>query len=164
MINHITGDIIKLAEGGKFDYILQGCNCFHTMGSGLAGQLVKKYPLVLEADKTTAYGDREKLGKWTSAKISANDSQFTIVNVYTQFFFGLGTDVFEYDSFDEFLKSFGEYLKTRIIRDRKIQVAFPKIGAGLAGGNWTKILQSISNFSVTTSEFVDVTIVNYVND
>jgi O-acetyl-ADP-ribose deacetylase (regulator of RNase III) len=161
MINHITGDIIKLAESGKFDYILQGCNCFHTMGSGLAGQLVKKYPLVLEADKTTAYGDREKLGKWTSAKISANDSQFTIVNVYTQFFFGLGTDVFEYDSFDEFLKSFGEHLR---MRGTRVRVAFPKIGAGLAGGNWPRILQSISNFSKLNSDFIDVTIVSYVND
>ena len=164
MINLITGDIIKLAESGKFDYILQGCNCFHTMGSGLAGQLVKKYPLVLAADKTTVYGDREKLGTWTSTRILSNHFQFTIVNVYTQFFFGMGTDVFEYDCFDEFLKNFGEYLKTGIIRDRKIRVAFPKIGAGLAGGDWARILQSISNFSVSTSEFVDVTIVNYEND
>jgi O-acetyl-ADP-ribose deacetylase (regulator of RNase III) len=164
MINLITGDIIKLAESGKFDYILQGCNCFHTMGSGLAGQLVKKYPLVLEADKTTVYGDREKLGTWSTTRILSNHNQFTVVNVYTQFFFGMGTDVFEYDSFDEFLKNFGEYLKTRTTYSTKIRVAFPKIGAGLAGGNWTKILQSISNFSTSNSEFIDVTVVNYIND
>jgi O-acetyl-ADP-ribose deacetylase (regulator of RNase III) len=161
MINHITGDIIKLAENGNFDYILHGCNCFHTMGSGLAGQLVKKYPIILAADKTTAYGDREKLGKWTNAKISTYHNQFTIVNVYTQFFFGLGTDVFEYDSFDEFLNSFGEHLK---MRGSRVRVAFPKISAGLAGGNWPRILQSISNFSKLNSDFIDVTIVSYVND
>jgi hypothetical protein len=43
-------------------------------------------------------------------------------------------------------------------------VAFPKIGAGLAGGNWPRILQSISNFSKLNSDFIDVTIVSYVND
>jgi O-acetyl-ADP-ribose deacetylase (regulator of RNase III) len=119
MINHITGNIITLAERGKFDYIVQGCNCFHTMGSGLAGQLVKKYPFVLVADKTSIYGDREKLGTWTSAKVLSNHNQFTIVNAYTQFFFGMGTDVFEYDSFDEFLTNFGEHLKLQYTSGKK---------------------------------------------
>jgi len=47
----IKGDIITLAEEGNFDIIVQGCNCFHTQASGLAGQLVKKYPQVLEVDR-----------------------------------------------------------------------------------------------------------------
>lgn len=30
------GDLIERAENGDFDVIIQGCNCFHTMGAGIA--------------------------------------------------------------------------------------------------------------------------------
>jgi O-acetyl-ADP-ribose deacetylase (regulator of RNase III) len=155
MIKTVKGDLIKLAKQGEFDYIIHGCNCFHTMGSGIAGQLVNHYPLILEADKFTKYGDEEKLGTWTSVKVINNGIQFVIVNAYTQFFFGLGTDVFEYDAFDKFLNNF----KTFLSHDRysKKRIGFPQIGAGLAGGDWNRILKSIENFS----DSEDVTIVIY---
>jgi O-acetyl-ADP-ribose deacetylase (regulator of RNase III) len=156
MIKTISGNIIDLAEDGKFDYIVHGCNCFHTMGSGLAGQLVRRYPILLEADKTTKRGDREKLGTWTSLRVLKDGYQFTIVNAYTQFFFGGGEDLFEYEAFDRFLTDFDSFLKT--VRFNQKRVAFPKIGAGLAGGDWNRILKSIEAFA----ESQDVTIVEYV--
>lgn len=155
MIKTINGDLIKLVKQGEFDYIIHGCNCFHTMGSGIAGQLVKHYPLILEADKFTKYGDIKKLGTWTSVKVIENGIQFVIVNAYTQFFFGLGTDVFDYEAFDKFLNNF----KTFLSYDRfsKRRIGFPQIGAGLAGGDWNVILKSIENFA----DSQDVTIVIY---
>lgn len=155
MIKTISGNIIDLAECGQFDYLVHGCNCFHTMGSGLAGQLVKRYPIILEADKTTKAGDREKLGTWSSIKVFINGKQFTIVNAYTQFFFGLGKDVFEYEAFERFLRDFDIFLKSDRFTQKRI--AFPKIGAGLAGGDWKRILNSIECFA----EMQDVTIVEY---
>ena len=41
---HIKGDLIKLAQAGEFDVIVQGCNCFNTMGSGLAKQIKAEIP------------------------------------------------------------------------------------------------------------------------
>jgi O-acetyl-ADP-ribose deacetylase (regulator of RNase III) len=155
MIKTISGNLIDLAESGNFDYIVHGCNCFHTMGSGLAGQLVKRYPLILEADKTSKYGDREKLGTWTSSKVFHNGHTFTIVNAYTQFFFGLAVDVFEYVAFDKFLVDFSKFLDS--VRFSQKRIGFPMIGAGLAGGDWGQILKSIENFS----ESQDVTIVHF---
>ena len=32
----IKGDLIKLALQGEFDVIVHGCNCFCTMGAGIA--------------------------------------------------------------------------------------------------------------------------------
>ena len=59
----IQGDLIALAKEGNFDVIAHGCNCFCTMGSGIAPLMAKafgvdKYPL--EAPKQK--GDRNKLG------------------------------------------------------------------------------------------------------
>mgnify|MGYP001795501660 FL=1 len=32
----IKGDLVKLAIKGEFDLIIHGCNCFCTMGAGIA--------------------------------------------------------------------------------------------------------------------------------
>ena len=32
----IQGDLLQLAKQGDFDVIIQGCNCFCTMGAGIA--------------------------------------------------------------------------------------------------------------------------------
>lgn len=31
-MKYILGDLIKMADTGDFDIIVQGCNCFNTMG------------------------------------------------------------------------------------------------------------------------------------
>lgn len=159
MLKVIEGDLIKLAEEGEFDIICQGCNCFHTMKSGLAGQLASKYPEVLEADKNQSeFGDKEKLGKWTEAIIETETHTFVVCNAYTQFFFGLGKDVFEYDAFEQFLKVFAESV---LHCPSRINIGFPMIGAGLARGDWNRICKMIEKFSEDVSQFADVTVVIY---
>jgi O-acetyl-ADP-ribose deacetylase (regulator of RNase III) len=163
-MNQVKGDIIGLAEEGHFDYIIHGCNCFHTMGSGIAGQLARKYPVVLEADKQTVYGDATKIGTWSTAKILSSKTQFNVINAYTQVLFDLGTDVFEYAGFSKFLNDFGEFLENSYkmnYSSRKFRVAFPKIGAGLAGGNWERIFSMIKSFAETGKDYLDVTFVEY---
>lgn len=171
----IKGDLIKLAEEGEFNIIIHGSNCFHCMGSGIAGQLATKYPQVLEADKTqTDYGDKEKLGKWSVATVG----NFTVINAYTQYFFGLGSDVFEYDAFDRFLKNFVNMIEYYMSYDNlifynskwdsdeirmveKFRIGFPQIGAGLAGGDWNRIFKMIEQFAKDVEDYADVTIVEY---
>lgn len=63
IVKYIKGDIVALFLQGNI--IAHGCNCFHTMGSGVAGQLARAYPKILEIDKTTTeYGSRDKLGRY----------------------------------------------------------------------------------------------------
>ena len=158
----IKGDLIKLAEQGKFDIIIQGCNCFHTQSSGLAKQLATKYPQVLEADKKTKYGDREKLGSYTSAYVEVDGNIFTVVNVYTQYKWSYGSDVFEYDAFQEFLNNQVEFLGYYNPSSlRKKRIGFPQIGAGLAGGDWSRISKMIVKFSEDVASHADVTVVEY---
>lgn len=151
----IKGDLIKLAEQGEFDIIIHGCNCFHAMGSGIARQLADRYPEVAEADKKTEYGDRSKLGKWTEVIV---ENVFTVVNAYTQYRWSSGSDVFEYEAFQQFLKLFAESV---LYCPSRIKIGFPQIGAGLAGGDWSRISKMIEKFSEDVACYADVTVVEY---
>lgn len=31
-LKHVKGNLLNLAEAGQFDIVVQGCNCFNTMG------------------------------------------------------------------------------------------------------------------------------------
>ena len=43
-MNTIKGDLIDLAIEGKFDLIVHGCNCFNTMGKGIAKSIRQNFP------------------------------------------------------------------------------------------------------------------------
>ena len=164
----IKGDLIKLAEDGMFDVIVHGANCFHTQSSGLAKQLATKYPQVLEADKCTTYGVKSKLGNWTEAIVHAGENVFLVFNAYTQYKWSRGSDVFEYDAFQKFLDLFGKCIKKSVyttaeypFEPKRLNIGFPQIGAGLAGGDWSRISKMIEKFSEDVASHADVTVVEY---
>ena len=174
----IKGDLIKLAEKGEFDVIIHGCNCFHAMGGGIAKQLADKYPEVEEADKQSEFGDPEKLGSYSAAYVEVNDNFFLVLNAYTQYKWSSGSDVFEYDAFDKFLSKASDVLvendkkskfastddkggTMRILPIKKLRIGFPQIGAGLAGGDWSRISKMIEKFSEDVASYADVTVVEY---
>lgn len=161
----IKGDLIKLAEEGKFNMIVHGANCFHTMKSGIAGQLAKKYPQVLEADRENSiHGDREKLGSWSECAIDTDTrmQRFVVINAYTQYTFSREKDVFEYDAFQKFLNTFSKYARKYTLSYwRRLHIGFPMIGAGLAGGDWNRISKMIEKFAEDVKDYADVTVVEY---
>lgn len=166
----IKGDLIKLAEQGKFDVIIQGCNCFHKMRSGLAKQLADRYPIVEETDRQTEYGDRNKLGTSSQVivKSPTTNHLFIVKNVYTQYYWSHGKDVFEYDAFQRFLNYTTELIiqsyspkEGFVIPKKRVRYGFPQIGAGLAGGDWSRISKMIEKFSEDVSDYADVTVVIY---
>ena len=137
MMKTVDGDLIEMALRGRFEVIVHGCNCFHTMGAGIAKAIATNFPEALAADQDTEYGSHAKLGTISIATIERGGTVFTIVNAYTQFKWrGRGRKV-DYDAveacFREVADAFG---------DRRI--AYPAIGAGLAGGDWSVIEGRIS--------------------
>lgn len=159
----IKGDLIKLAEEGKFDVIIHGCNCFHAMGGGIAKQLADKYPQVEEADRQTEFGDPEKLGYFSVAYVEVNGHTFSVINLYTQYKWSSGSDVFEYDDFQLYLKKIAHFMTgfPITIFTPKFRIGFPQIGAGLAGGDWSRISKMIEKFSEDVASYADVTVVEY---
>ncbi|MBM1634283.1 macro domain-containing protein [Sulfitobacter mediterraneus] len=128
----VKGDLIALAQAGAFDVIVHGCNCFCTMGAGIARGIAKTFPEALAEDKRTGKGDRGKLGQISVAEIAQGDLRLTVVNAYTQFDWrGQGRKA----DYDAIRSSFS------IIADRFAgkRIGFPMIGAGLAGGDWQVI-------------------------
>ena len=59
-LKYRMGDLVKDAH--NYDVIVHGCNCFNTMGAGIALAVKRKYPEAYEVDKRTKYGDINKLG------------------------------------------------------------------------------------------------------
>lgn len=131
----IQGDLLKLAQEGKFDVIVHGCNCFHTMGGGIARQVKDLYPKAYEADLQTPYGSKDKLGK-TSGCVITKGRGFVIVNAYTQYAFGTkdGPAV-DYDA----VRSCFKIIKNQY---SGFKIGYPLIGAGLGGGDW-KVISKI---------------------
>ena len=128
----IKGNLIKLAKAGKFDVIIHGANCFCTMGAGIALQIKKEFPLAYEADQRTTKGDKTKLGYYTSVLIDS----LWIINAYTQYDYrGPGRKA-DYTA----IRSVFRKIKNNFSGTK---IAFPYIGAGLAGGSWKIISQII---------------------
>lgn len=148
-LKSVKGDLLDLAEAGKFTIIMHGCNCHNTMGSGIARSIRERYPQAYEADCLTVAGDKTKLGTITvSLADNKVGSKFVIVNAYTQYNFNKGgvlNDVFEYDAFQNILNGFA--------RDagQNMHVGLPYIGMGLAGGNKTRIMGIIEEFAEQVS-------------
>ena len=66
----IRGNLITLAKQGEFDIVAHGCNCFCTMGAGIAKSIKQSFPEAYAADSCTKKGDKRKLGTCTYADIS----------------------------------------------------------------------------------------------
>ena len=129
------------------------------MASGIAGQISRIFPEAVAADKATLKGDRDKLGTLSMAQVNLECGQaLTIVNAYTQYTYGRGEDVFDYQAFSKFLHSFASLLEM-CYNGESIRVGFPYIGCGLAGGDESRIVRMLENFSGVCTMFATVTLV-----
>ena len=142
----ITGDLIRLAKAGEFDVIVHGANCLCTMGAGIARQIAKEFPRAFEVDRTTESGNRKKLGTCTTADCGS----IIVVNAYTQFGYGGGIANIDYDAVRSCMRCVADAYPDK-------RIGLPKIGAGLAGGDWDLI------YAIIEDELagMDVTIVEW---
>ena len=166
MINYIDGDLIKLAQRGYFDVIAHGCNCHSKMGAGIAPQMAKAFGCDQFAMERVG-SDVNKLGnidyqQFILTKLTSDDikngnfkPELTVVNAYTQFNYGRNhadgdAKPLSYEALTLCMK------KINVVFAGK-HIGLPKIGAGLAGGNWNRIEHIIN----TELKDCQVTIVNY---
>jgi O-acetyl-ADP-ribose deacetylase (regulator of RNase III) len=134
----LRGDLIRLAFAGRFDVIVHGANCQCTMGSGIAKAIRETFPEAYDADLRTSKGDRGKLGTLSVAEVVRNDHRIDVVNAYTQFDFkGRGVRV-DYDAVRRAMQA----VKSRFAGKR---IGYPKIGAGLAKGDWSQLSKIIEH-------------------
>ena len=150
-MNVITGDLLRFALDGRFDVIVHGCNCQCAMGKGIALSIKRQFPEAYEADLRTAKGDRAKLGTISTAEIERPPARFTVVNAYTQFHWRGEGVLADYDA----IRSAFGAVKRQFAGQR---IGHPRIGAGLAKGDWNTIAAIIDE--VLTGE--DHTLVEFI--
>ena len=132
MINYIEGDVLLALEKGELDVVLHGCNCQGGFGSGIAGQIARKWPHVRDAYLRLHRSGGTILGFFQPVLIG-ND-QF-IVNAGTQDrYMPRGVVHADYDAINDVLESLKLYTTNKHQR-----IGIPKIGSGLAGGDWEEV-------------------------
>lgn len=177
----IQGDLLEMFDSGELDYILHGCNCFHTMGAGIAASISAAYPQAYDADCKTSRGDPAKLGTISRACVVINNKVRTICNCYTQWNTGcVGTAYnaipIDYGAVRSCFKELAAEIASveaqlntnpqpswRSFWGRKkeekvrLKVGLPAIGCGLAGGS----LEVLKELIQDELHAVDVVLVLY---
>lgn len=149
-----SGNLVKAED---IDIFCHQCNCFATMGAGIAKQIATDYPEVKAADKANfkekgAYG---QLG--TILPVSCHDGR-VCVNMYSQFHYGKGKQT-DYEAFEKCLRKLAWFAKGQPGK----KVGFPYgIGCGLAGGDWSIVEKMLQEFSQKIPN--DVYIVRFADE
>jgi O-acetyl-ADP-ribose deacetylase (regulator of RNase III) len=164
------GDLIKLAKQGEFDVVVHGCNCLCTMKSGIAPQMAKAFKCnTFPKEHFTLKGDINKLGTIDYKAIRRGTSNYDtgfynklildpalyVVNAYTQYSYGSNHADGVASPLDYHALKLCFTKLNHIFSGMKI--GLPKIGAGLAKGDWN-LIQKMIKESFTNC---DVTVVIY---
>lgn len=160
----LKGDLITLALNGEFDVIAHGCNCFCTMGAGIALLMAKNFRCD-EYDKEDKEfkGDINKLGtidfNQTSSRYFPYNAgsrlkSFIVINAYTQYYYGKNSpgcnQPLDYSALELCMRKINHIFAGK-------HIGLPQIGCGLAGGQW-EIVKGIIQKELQNC---DVTVVIY---
>jgi O-acetyl-ADP-ribose deacetylase (regulator of RNase III) len=134
----VTGNLLDAKE----KIIAHGCNCRGVMGSGVAKLIKEKWPIAFREYAEDLSHDVTSLGDST---ITFVDDDKCIFNLLTQEDYGTESRMVNYAAIVTSLKDAIENYSIEtgeLVRN----IAIPKIGAGLGGGNWKIIHQILGDF------------------
>lgn len=106
------------------------------MGAGIAKQIKAEFAAAYQADLTTKKGDRQKLGTISAVTIKLPTGYLSVVNAYTQYHWRGADGRADYTAIRNAFAAISQQYKGK-------RIAYPAIGAGLAGGDWSIIQQII---------------------
>jgi O-acetyl-ADP-ribose deacetylase (regulator of RNase III) len=145
--------VIKYIRGNLLDtdasYILHGCNCQGVMGSGVALQIKEKFP-----EAYSYYKEKYRFGDLSLGDVHQIACCSPIIfNCMTQEYYG-NNKKFIYANYEAIRKCLR--LISKLIPFTHLKIAMPKIGCGLANGDWnivSKIVEEeLGDFEVLVYE------------
>lgn len=138
MIKYVIGDLLE----SDCDVIAHQANCFKTMGAGISGAIIRKYPIVADVDQIDPRLSHDRFGSYSCTR----EMKPNIYNLYGQYAPGAHT---HYMALESALLNMMIHLTDP---DAKIGVPY-KMGCGIGGGDWTRvhrILERVSESSERT--------------
>ena len=137
-----TGNLLDV----DVEYICQQVNCQNAMGSGLALQIMTKYPIVKEKFHELSNGEKPEdlLGQ---AQVIKADKHLSVVNLFGQLHYGNARinkrTYTDYNALQSALETF-----YNSHQEAGITVAIPKyLGCGLAGGDWETVKNMVHHIA-----------------
>ena len=153
MIYYIKGDLLSVTEG----IIVHGCNCSGGFGSGIAGQIRKKWPEVYSTFQMMQQGEKS-LGKVNYIYVKHSDEDeiepIIVFNCFTQL--NYGKDGQRYASVPAIRLALAKVFAHAEIFEQEINS--PKIGCGLGGLSWENDVLPIFEELNTLYPDVDINI------
>lgn len=147
IMRYVTGNLVRMAltamEHNFPTAFAHGCNCHDAMHSGIAWEFQRAIPEVRAADREMYQHHIENdlslmkmLGSYSTAEVGT----IKVFNLYTQFYPGKDC------RYDAIRSAFEEIDK----REDIISLLIPRLGAGVAGGDWNLIEQIINESTPNT--------------
>lgn len=148
-VGDLVASMVSVLQTKNFsdntEFVAHGCNCHSAMGSGFAPQIAKAFPIVEQVDNEmyekytgpNGLGNVAMLGNFSMARVFLN---MVVFNLYTQYLPGkdLRMNALETAFFNI------NRLLSQSQQKRPI-LHIPKIGAGIAGGDWDQISKVIDS-------------------
>ena len=135
MIEYRKGNLLDVTSG----VIIHGCNSHGVMGSGVALAVKDKYPECFETYRLFCEKRKNDQTILGASSIYVASLELTIVNMITQKDYGTHRRQVNYGAI---AKGFSD-LHNYYFMDQEFH--FPKIGAGLGGGDWEVISEIIEH-------------------
>lgn len=139
IIEEVKGNAVSMHLEGK-GHLIHGCNCFCTMGAGIAKEVKSRIPGAFQVDERTEKGDFMKLGTISVFAHSVGNQLSFVYNAYTQYKFWDNGPLVDYSAIRSCFQL--AVLHASMFKNR-LPILTPLIGAGLAGGDWNKIREII---------------------
>ena len=143
-MKYIQGDLLDIKQG----IIAHGCNLSGGFGSGVAGAIAKKYPLVKE-NYYENYKSKS-LGEASGVEVVIG---LYVINCFTQQRYGRDKSI-QYADYNAIRDSLSKCIGlAQTIGVKEIHI--PRIGCGLGGLNWELVENTLYNLEHTYNiEFV----------
>ena len=149
--------MVKEIKGNLLDthckLIAHGVNCQGVMGSGVAKALYEKYPEVKENYLSFCKLFKKPnamLGSVHLVHIPRAYDQIVVANCFTQQNYGYDGQIYlNYDALQECISELYLYAINNDIKE----IAIPKIGCGLAGGDWELVKKILLTEDLTINVY-----------
>lgn len=143
-IKYIKGDATEpIVIGDKYSVICHCCNALGAWGKGFVVPLGKKYPIAREKylEFIKASKPEDRLGSVSFARATDN---IIVANIIGQFYTYPkdGKIPLDYEALEKGFKFIINIFK---MHKMPLTVHMPKIGCGLAGGDWNVVEKIIKN-------------------